>query len=107
MFHAVFFSPQAVYNSVSSCINACKSSKTQRCFNAVVNFEHICHISDVLMQHYASNRQYHKQLYFHCSYMVDAADLEKVEASKNELHSLIDKPQLHGIPVSSLVVILT
>ncbi|EOB06014.1 ADP-ribosylation factor-like protein 8B [Anas platyrhynchos] len=31
-------------------------------------------------------------------YMVDAADLEKVEASKNELHSLIDKPQLHGIP---------
>ncbi|XP_017599277.1 PREDICTED: ADP-ribosylation factor-like protein 8B-A isoform X2 [Corvus brachyrhynchos] len=32
-------------------------------------------------------------------YMVDAADLEKVEASKNELHSLIDKPQLHGIPV--------
>ncbi|NXS19004.1 ARL8A protein, partial [Mystacornis crossleyi] len=33
------------------------------------------------------------------SYMVDAADLEKVEASKNELHSLIDKPQLHGIPV--------
>ncbi|RMC10213.1 hypothetical protein DUI87_13014 [Hirundo rustica rustica] len=34
-----------------------------------------------------------------CSYMVDAADLEKVEASKNELHSLIDKPQLHGIPV--------
>lgn len=39
--------------------------------------------------------------------MVDAADLEKVEASKNELHSLIDKPQLHGIPVSSLVVILT
>ncbi|KFQ72525.1 ADP-ribosylation factor-like 8B-A, partial [Phaethon lepturus] len=35
-------------------------------------------------------------------YMVDAADLEKVEASKNELHSLIDKPQLHGIPVSIL-----
>uniref|UniRef100_A0A7M4FY34 ADP-ribosylation factor-like protein 8B n=1 Tax=Crocodylus porosus TaxID=8502 RepID=A0A7M4FY34_CROPO len=32
-------------------------------------------------------------------YMVDAADLEKVEASKNELHNLIDKPQLHGIPV--------
>uniref|UniRef100_A0A8D0GN54 ADP-ribosylation factor-like protein 8B n=1 Tax=Sphenodon punctatus TaxID=8508 RepID=A0A8D0GN54_SPHPU len=32
-------------------------------------------------------------------YMVDAADLEKVEASKNELHNLIEKPQLHGIPV--------
>lgn len=32
-------------------------------------------------------------------YMVDAADPEKVEASKTELHSLLDKPQLHGIPV--------
>lgn len=39
--------------------------------------------------------------------MVDAADLEKVEASKNELHSLIDKPQLHGIPVSIFITILT
>lgn len=38
--------------------------------------------------------------------MVDAADLEKVEASKNELHSLIDKPQLHGIPVSMFIIIL-
>ncbi|KAE8616002.1 hypothetical protein XENTR_v10008687 [Xenopus tropicalis] len=32
-------------------------------------------------------------------YMVDAADLDKVEASKYELHNLLDKPQLHGIPV--------
>ncbi|KAF6025773.1 hypothetical protein EB796_016024 [Bugula neritina] len=32
-------------------------------------------------------------------YMVDAADSDKVEASKTELHSLLDKPQLHGIPV--------
>ncbi|XP_067934375.1 ADP-ribosylation factor-like protein 8B-A [Watersipora subatra] len=32
-------------------------------------------------------------------YMVDAADPDKVEASKTELHSLLDKPQLHGIPV--------
>ncbi|XP_039769177.1 ADP-ribosylation factor-like protein 8B isoform X2 [Ornithorhynchus anatinus] len=32
-------------------------------------------------------------------YMVDAADIEKLEASKNELHSLVEKPQLHGIPV--------
>lgn len=32
-------------------------------------------------------------------YMVDAADLEKMEASRNELHSLLDKPQLNGIPV--------
>lgn len=32
-------------------------------------------------------------------YMVDAADLEKMEASRNELHSLLDKPQLAGIPV--------
>lgn len=31
--------------------------------------------------------------------MVDAADLEKLEASRNELHNLIDKPQLMGIPV--------
>lgn len=32
-------------------------------------------------------------------YMVDAADLEKMEASRNELHSLLDKQQLAGIPV--------
>lgn len=32
--------------------------------------------------------------------MVDAADQEKIEASKNELHNLLDKPQLQGIPVS-------
>lgn len=32
-------------------------------------------------------------------YMVDAADLDKMEASRNELHSLLDKPQLAGIPV--------
>uniref|UniRef100_A0A4W3GGA8 ADP-ribosylation factor-like 8A n=1 Tax=Callorhinchus milii TaxID=7868 RepID=A0A4W3GGA8_CALMI len=31
-------------------------------------------------------------------YMVDAADHEKIEASKNELHNLLDKPQLQGIP---------
>lgn len=31
--------------------------------------------------------------------MVDAADLEKMEASRNELHSLLDKQQLVGIPV--------
>lgn len=38
---------------------------------------------------------------FPCRYMVDAADQEKIEASKNELHNLLDKPQLQGIPVSS------
>ena len=32
-------------------------------------------------------------------YMVDAADTEKIEASRNELHNLLDKPQLQGIPV--------
>ena len=31
--------------------------------------------------------------------MVDAADHEKLEASRNELHGLLDKPQLAGIPV--------
>ena len=31
--------------------------------------------------------------------MVDAADHDKVEASRNELHNLLDKPQLQGIPV--------
>ena len=28
-------------------------------------------------------------------YSVDATDSEKVEASKNELHHLLEKPQLH------------
>lgn len=32
--------------------------------------------------------------------MVDAADHEKLDGAKNELHSLLDKPQLSGIPVS-------
>ena len=36
-----------------------------------------------------------------CRYMVDAADHEKLDASKNELHSLLEKPQLAGIPVSN------
>lgn len=31
--------------------------------------------------------------------MVDAADGDKIEASRNELHSLLEKPQLAGIPV--------
>ncbi|KAG9353240.1 hypothetical protein JZ751_017816 [Albula glossodonta] len=36
---------------------------------------------------------------FRSIYMVDAADREKIEASRNELHNLLDKPQLQGIPV--------
>lgn len=31
--------------------------------------------------------------------MVDAADHDKIEASRNEFHNLLDKPQLAGIPV--------
>ena len=31
--------------------------------------------------------------------MVDAADHDKLEASRNELHNLLDKPQLQGIPI--------
>lgn len=31
--------------------------------------------------------------------MVDAADPDKIEPSRNELHHLLDKPQLQGIPV--------
>lgn len=31
--------------------------------------------------------------------MVDAADHSKIEASKTELHGLLSKPQLEGIPV--------
>lgn len=37
--------------------------------------------------------------FFVFRYMVDAADPEKIEASRNELHNLLDKPQLAGIPV--------
>lgn len=36
--------------------------------------------------------------------MVDAADREKIEASRNELHNLLDKPQLQGIPVSNIAL---
>ncbi|ESO04652.1 hypothetical protein HELRODRAFT_156955 [Helobdella robusta] len=32
-------------------------------------------------------------------YMVDSADHEKLEPSKNELHNLLDKPQLANIPI--------
>lgn len=31
--------------------------------------------------------------------MVDAADPDKIEASRNELHNLLDRPQLTGIPI--------
>ena len=31
--------------------------------------------------------------------MVDSADHEKLEAARNELHNLLDKPQLATIPV--------
>lgn len=34
-----------------------------------------------------------------CSYMVDAADHERIEAARNELHNLLDKVHLAGIPV--------
>lgn len=32
-------------------------------------------------------------------YMLDAADHDKLEAAKNELHNLLEKPQLQGIPI--------
>jgi len=31
--------------------------------------------------------------------MVDSSDADKIEASRNELHNLLAKPQLAGIPV--------
>jgi len=37
--------------------------------------------------------------------MVDAADHEKLEAAKNELHQLLEKPQLAGIPVIHCVFV--
>jgi hypothetical protein len=40
---------------------------------------------------------------FPYSYMVDAADQDKFDASKNELHNLLDKPQLSGIPVRTSI----
>ena len=43
-------------------------------------------------------------LYFN-RYMVDAADHDKLEQTKNELHSLLEKPQLAGIPVSIILFI--
>eukprot|EP00731_Ephydatia_muelleri_P001437 Em0001g1437a len=36
-------------------------------------------------------------------FMVDAADHEKLETSKTELLSLLEKPQLAGIPVSAVL----
>lgn len=38
-------------------------------------------------------------MWFIDRYMVDAADPDKIEPSRNELHHLLDKPQLQGIPV--------
>lgn len=35
-------------------------------------------------------------------YMIDAADAEQLDEAKSELHSLVTKPQLSGIPVSFL-----
>ncbi len=39
--------------------------------------------------------------------MVDAADHEKFEQTKSELHSLLEKPQLAGIPVSHMMFAFT
>lgn len=36
---------------------------------------------------------------FFGSYVVDAADRDNVAISKNELHDLLNKPSLHGIPL--------
>jgi hypothetical protein len=33
------------------------------------------------------------------SYVVDAADRDNIAISKNELHDLLNKPSLHGIPL--------
>lgn len=33
------------------------------------------------------------------SYVVDAADKNKLAASKSEFHALLEKPQLEGIPI--------
>ena len=38
-------------------------------------------------------------------FMLDAADAPKMEASKEELHALMSKPQLAGIPVQKHSVI--
>ena len=35
----------------------------------------------------------------HGSYVVDAADKDNIAISKNELHDLLNKPSLHGIPL--------
>jgi len=52
----------------------------------------LCKFTKTVLSKYAHETHYY-------SYMVDAADLDKMEASRNELHSLLDKPQLAGIPV--------
>lgn len=39
--------------------------------------------------------------------MVDAADHEKLDAAKTELLSLVEKPQLAGIPVSTAETLFT
>ena len=38
--------------------------------------------------------------------MVDAADNDKIEAARNELHNLLDKPQLTGTPVRTSIISL-
>jgi 50S ribosomal subunit-associated GTPase HflX len=35
----------------------------------------------------------------HGSYVVDAADKDNIAISRNELHDLLNKPSLHGIPL--------
>lgn len=34
-----------------------------------------------------------------CSYVVDAADYDNLPVSKSELHDLLSKPSLNGIPL--------
>ena len=37
--------------------------------------------------------------YFSCSYVVDAADHDNLSISRSELHDLLSKPSLGGIPL--------
>jgi len=38
-------------------------------------------------------------LWFSCRYVVDAADFDNLSVSRSELHDLLSKPSLSGIPL--------
>ena len=49
--------------------------------------------------YYFNDQQFLTMIFACCRYVVDAADYDNVPVSRSELHDLLSKPSLNGIPL--------